>query len=148
LDYSLTYAYTFDRLPTYYDSRTESVDPVMQKATVRLAPVYNRIQIIGVDGVIVVSGVGIRGELVNTITNDRLGRDSLIDNPYLRVNLGLDYNVSRIISDWDLFTKFNLPGSGLSAAAILCVVSIFLFWAYICCHALKDLLLLPVPVKC
>jgi hypothetical protein len=56
-----------------------------------------------VDGVIVVSGVGIRGELVNTITNDRLGRDSLIDNPYLRVNLGLDYNVSRIISDWDLF---------------------------------------------
>ena len=128
-DLGLMYAYSYDRIPTFVEEEIVSLDPEKREALVRVTPRYKRIQVAGFDWATTLSKLGLRGELAYTLTEDRDGTDPQIDDPYLRVVGGIDYNFVDLIKDWDLFTivqyaldtevpkhgKSNQEGGGVSS---------------------------------
>jgi hypothetical protein len=109
-DFALAYAWTFDRVPTYFESRgLPQVDPVSGTVVATIAPAYRRIHVFGADFATVLARVGIRGEAAYTLTEDRDGTNPLIDDPYLRVVGGLDYTFS-LSGDSSLFTILQYAG--------------------------------------
>ncbi len=95
-DYGLMYAWTLDRIPTYFETRAVQSDLAQGTASVVLVPHYRRLHVFGADFATVLSRIGVRGEAAYTLTENRNGTDDLIDAPYLRVVGGLDYT-------WNLF---------------------------------------------
>jgi hypothetical protein len=107
LDWSASYYYGYDRIPTFVSDRVVAADLATGSATIELTPVHKRIQVVGFDWATVVGGFGLRGETSYTLTADRSGRDPLIDDPYFRFVGGLDRTFSRIISSHDLYLNLQ-----------------------------------------
>jgi hypothetical protein len=103
VDWSASYYWGYDRLPTYLEQGSTSVDPATGATTVVVRPFYERIQIAGVDGETFIGPWGLRGEAAYTITSGSRAENPLIDDPYLRLVLGVNRTFSRILSTHDLY---------------------------------------------
>lgn len=104
VDWSASYYWGYDRLPTYLEPGPTSVDPVTGSITsVVVRPFYERIQIAGVDGETFIGPWGLRGEAAYTITSSARAENPPIDDPYLRLVVGVNRTFSRILSTHDLY---------------------------------------------
>ena len=105
VDWSASYYWGYDRLPTYLEQGSTSVDPETGTATVVIRPFHERIQIAGLDAETFIGPWGLRGEAAYTITSDARAENPLIDDPYLRLVLGLNRTFSRVVSTHDFYVN-------------------------------------------
>lgn len=130
-DFSLSYAYLHDRIPTYVDGINPFIPgeeiiiadnpgtPTGDLAVFGLRPVHKRIHMIGTDGATTFDKLGVRWEAAYFITEDRKGYNPKIDDPYLQVTAGLDYTFTNLVEDQDLMilvqyaTDTELPKKGV-----------------------------------
>ncbi len=106
-DWSASYYYGYDRLPTFVSQRVVAVDLAGRRATIELTPVHNRIHVLGLDGATQAGGFGIRGEISYTLTEGRSGTEPFADDPYFRFVGGVDRTFSRIIASHDLYINLQ-----------------------------------------
>ncbi|MCP4622683.1 MAG: hypothetical protein GY850_04030 [bacterium] len=104
-DFSGMYAWTYDRSPTFVEARLMAFDLVDQTALIKVTPRYKRIHVFGGDWATTLSKIGFRGEVAYFLTDDPHSRDSRIDDPYLKLVGGFDYNFTDLIKTWDLFVS-------------------------------------------
>jgi hypothetical protein len=95
-DFAAMYSYGYDRIPTLIRQEVTHIDPAAREATITLVPVHKRIHVIGGDVVTVISGWGLRGEAAYTLTSDPDARHPEVDDPYLRLVVGVDRTFSQI----------------------------------------------------
>lgn len=107
-DFSLSYSYLHDRIPTYIDGidifgpgANVVQDDGQDTATFGLRPAYTRNHVIGMDFATTFGGLGLRGEAAYVITDDPDGDDPRIDDPYLQATAGVDYEFTDVIGDQD-----------------------------------------------
>ncbi|MEW6776688.1 MAG: DUF1302 family protein [Bdellovibrionota bacterium] len=116
-DFSLSYAYLHDRIPTsmqglgfiFGPAATDTIvlDETSDGSTVGLAavgirPIHRRIHMIGTDGATTFDKLGFRWEAAYFLTEDMNGNDPTTDDPYVQVTAGFDYTFTNIYEDHDL----------------------------------------------
>src|SRR3989339_808108 len=67
LDYSFTYAFIYDRAPVQYLNSIMSFNPVLKSSEVKILPVYNRINVLGIDCATVIAGIGLKSEIAKVM---------------------------------------------------------------------------------
>jgi len=95
IDYSFTYIYGIDRLPTFIDTQTVGI--VEGKPLVEVIPFHERIHLFGADWNKSFSTWNFKGEAAYVIT------EHPEISPYFRVVLGIDRNFSRFWSNTELY---------------------------------------------
>jgi len=98
-DFSLSYYYGYDDLPTYRQSQSLEGDSLV----VLLQPRYFHRDALGGDFATALGKWGLRGEAAYFFTADPDGSDPEIDDPYFQYVIGIDRTLSNVIGDNNLF---------------------------------------------
>ncbi len=88
--------YGYDRVPTFTRRELTNFDPVALQASITLAPVHQRVTVLGGDVATVVSGWGLRGEAAYTVTAGLPTGVSGINESYFRLTAGMDRTFYRL----------------------------------------------------
>ncbi|OGF57095.1 MAG: hypothetical protein A2452_03640 [Candidatus Firestonebacteria bacterium RIFOXYC2_FULL_39_67] len=116
LDYSFTYAFSYDRAPVQYLNSIMSFNPVLKSSEVKILPVYNRINVLGIDCATVIAGIGLKSEIAKVMPEASADLDSSMTLSYYRFNLGLDKDFGSVFANINLFIIVQyLYDSGYSA---------------------------------
>lgn len=116
-DWAVSYATFFTRVPTSFTvippytanpppappyNPPLPANPLFDNPYVDMTLRYERLHMWGVDFVKLFGKLGIRTEAAYFLTEDRKGTNPNIDDPYIKVTTGFDYEFTNIIGDSDL----------------------------------------------
>ncbi|MBI4651887.1 hypothetical protein HY745_11520 [Candidatus Desantisbacteria bacterium] len=98
LDFAITAAKMYDRMPTYFLNKIENISPLV----IRIYPYYRSIYTLGMDGAFNMFQCGLRSELAYIFTEDMKSKKDEIDDPYVQWVSGIDRTFGRVYRDWVL----------------------------------------------
>jgi hypothetical protein len=93
LDLLAAYHYTFDQIPTYYRTTPLAFDTTTGMQPVNIRAQHKRIHVFGLGASLAVGKVGFRAEAGYFLTEDPESRDPLVDDPYVKYVVGIDYTL-------------------------------------------------------
>ncbi len=110
-DWGVSYATFFTRVPTSFSVTPPSKanpppapppNTYFDDPYITMTMNYERVHMWGLDFVKLFGKLGVRTEAAYFLTEDRKGTDPLVDDPYVKVTSGLDYEFTNLIGDTDL----------------------------------------------
>jgi hypothetical protein len=107
VDWSASYFYGHDRIPSSYMARPLPPEASGETLTVELFPGYQRLHVLGLDGETTWGDFVFRGETTYTRPGDPSGSHTLDQAPYAMLALGADRTLSRIVGSHDVYLNLQ-----------------------------------------